>query len=354
MLLRQKAMLFWALLFPIILGLFFKLAFGNVGNTGKFEKIPVAVNEKLLEDKNFSSFINNMEEEDYFKVTKAADQKILDQDDKLVAYIESRDQIITRKSGIKETIVESIVNAYNRQESMVMRILKENPRADLARVLDVENHVKDISYKNMDPVNTYFYTLMGMQVIYGYIWGLYVVYQYEANLSITAKRNLVSPIKKRTGLAASILVAWIINLSISLFFLFYLKQILGVNFGGQLLPILGLIGLAALTGVSLGSFLGVCNKGNIEFKIGIGISATMLMSFLAGMMNAQMKVIIQKSAPIINRINPVALITDAAYSLYYYASMDRYYGNIACLSLVTLVLILATLLLMRGKQYDSL
>ena len=40
-LLRQRDMLFWALVFPIVLGIFFKLAFGGISDNWKFKTIGV-------------------------------------------------------------------------------------------------------------------------------------------------------------------------------------------------------------------------------------------------------------------------------------------------------------------------
>ncbi|MBQ1680722.1 MAG: hypothetical protein II067_00735 [Agathobacter sp.] len=40
---RDKANTFWILLFPIILGSFFKIAFGNLGASENISTIPVAI-----------------------------------------------------------------------------------------------------------------------------------------------------------------------------------------------------------------------------------------------------------------------------------------------------------------------
>lgn len=78
-LLRQRAMLFWALIFPIVLGVFFKLAFGNITEMDKFKTIDVAVNENLMKDENFKRFMKEMEDEEYFHVTEAKDKDVLDE-----------------------------------------------------------------------------------------------------------------------------------------------------------------------------------------------------------------------------------------------------------------------------------
>lgn len=353
-LLRQREMVFWALVFPIILGLFFKLAFGNIMADSKFETINVAVNEDLLENQYFKIFLDQMEEEKYFKLTKAKDGNILASDSDVKAYIASMDKIYTKKSGLDESIVETIMNVYLQKSSLIGRLMAKDPTTDLTKFLDIEDHIEDVSRKNMDPVNTFFYTLLGMTTIYGYMWGMYVIYQYEANLSVNAKRNTVAPTKKSLTLGAATLASWLINFSINLIFIFYLDKILAVDFGDKFALIVLLSVLSSLTGVVYGIFLGVSNKLSLNVKQGLGIATTMLMSFLAGMMVPDMKIIIAENLPLLGKINPVTLITDAVYSLYYYDSSQRFMENIVYLSLVTLVLGALSLYFMRGKEYESL
>lgn len=80
----------------------------------------------------------------------------------------------------------------------------------------------------------------------------------------------------------------------------------------------------------------------------------MLWSFLAGMMQSDIKILIERNAPIINKLNPVALITDAMYSLYYYNTLDRFYENIIYLLGITVFFIIGMFFFMRGKKYESL
>ncbi len=353
-LLRQRPLLFWSLIFPIIMGLFFKLAFGNITENMKFKTVDVAVNTNLMEDANFKSFMDEMEKEKYFKVRTASSEDILDEDKDVKVYIKSTDKIYTKKSGISETIVETIMNAYSQKSSMISKVMMKNPRTDISKILGVENHIEDVSRKNMDQVNTFFYTLLGMTTIYGYMWGLFVSFQYEANLSTNGKRNAVAPTKKSVMLSASILVSWIINFAITIIFIAYLKYALGVGFGNRSLEIIELAALGSLCGVSFGILIGVSNKASLDTKVGMGIAITMLMSFLAGMMISDMKIIIAEHAPIVNKINPVAIITDAVYSLYYYDSSARFGNDMVNLLVLTVVFMGASLVFMRGKEYESL
>lgn len=353
-LLRNKSLIFWSLIFPIVLGVFFKLAFGNLSTSNQFNTIPVGVNEELLKDDSFKKFIDNMEKENYFEVHISKDDSIVNDKD-ISCYIKSEDEIITKTSGANQSIVESIMNSYKQNKEMIAKVLSKNPNIDISKILEVDDHIKNISKTNMDSVNVYFYVLLGMQVLYGYSWGLEVIYQYEANLSVAAKRNSIAPVNKKISLIASLLVAWIINCLIVLFTMFILNKVFKIDFGGEILPLVGLILVGGLTGVSFGTFLGVSNKASMEVKGGLGIGITMLLCFLSGMMIDRMKLIIEENIPFLNRINPVTLFTDAIYSLYYYNSMDRYFNNLIYLIFITLILMILTFFfLIRGKQYDSL
>ena len=72
------------------------------------------------------------------------------------------------------------------------------------------------------------------------------------------------------------------------------------------------------------------------------------------MMGITLKYVIDKNIPIINKINPISMITDGFYSLYYYNSLNRYYFNIISLLIVSTILIIISILSLRRQQYDSI
>lgn len=353
LLVRKKALLFWSMVFPIILGFLFKLAFGGLVESEQFKRIDVSYEEGIKDDSYFWTFLNQLDEEGYFNLTPARDNKLLEEG-KVKVHIVNKDQLLTKKSGLEETVVETIINQYLQKESTIKNIWEIAPGAKLDEALKLDDYIEDASRANMNFINTYFYSLIGMQAIYGYMWGLEVMYMYEANLSTLAKRNAISPTKKGKSLLASLLSAWIINILVLLVNVLVQKYAFKVDFGNRILELGGLLSIAALNGVCLGGLIAVSNKRSVDTKIGIGISISMFLSFLAGMMFSRMKLIVERYFPIANRLNPVNLVTDGLYSLYYYGSLDRYMENVYWLSGVTLFFLLATFYIIRGKKYDSL
>ena len=88
-LLKNKAMLFWSLIFPFVLGTFFQLALGNVGEAFEMEVIPVAVvdNQYYQEDKILKEVISSLSKENENQlfntvyVDESEAQKLLDNEE---------------------------------------------------------------------------------------------------------------------------------------------------------------------------------------------------------------------------------------------------------------------------------
>jgi ABC-2 type transport system permease protein len=106
--------------------------------------------------------------------------------------------------------------------------------------------------------------------------------------------------------------------------------------------------------MSLGILVGVSNKKSEDAKIGILVSVTMACSFLAGMMFLQMKYIVAENVPLLAKINPVNMITDGLYSLYYYDTFDRYLYNVFSLIVFSVIMIGLSYNFIRRKKYDSI
>jgi ABC-2 type transport system permease protein len=80
----------------------------------------------------------------------------------------------------------------------------------------------------------------------------------------------------------------------------------------------------------------------------------MFFSFLSGMMGITMKYVIDKNIPIINKINPAAMITDGFYSLYYYDTLNRYFFNVISLVVFSSVLLGISSIVLRRQKYDAI
>ena len=136
--------------------------------------------------------------------------------------------------------------------------------------------------------------------------------------------------------------------------LIYLIYGLGVEFGHQIGYIALLIAIGSFTGISIGNLISCIFKGSENTKTSISTAISMLCSFFAGMMVIDMKYLVLEYCPLLAYMNPVSLITDALYSLYYYTTYDRYFFNLFCLMIIGILFSFISIIYMRRKQYDSI
>ena len=77
-------------------------------------------------------------------------------------------------------------------------------------------------------------------------------------------------------------------------------------------------------------------------------------AFLSGMMFVDMKYLVAKKVPILQYINPVNLVSDSFYSLYYYDDFNRFNLNITILLIMTVILCVVSYLGLRRRTYASI
>lgn len=367
-LLKNKFMIFWTLIFPLVLATFFHLAFAGLSQDEAFAPVRIAVidNPSYQAEEGFVSLIKETSKKNKNQVFNTtyvknqAEAKMLLEENKIAGYylVEEKIDIVVKKSGMDQTIMKYVVDNYYQTSSIVQNIYKFNPAAfKESLITDIDkdgNYFKDASQSNVDVTVIYFYTLIGMVCLYGGFFGIYAVKDTEANLSTRAARITIAPTHKMKNLFISLLAGLIVQYTENLILFAYLIFGLGIAFGSQVPYILLLMLLGTIAGITMGMLIGVSNRKGDGAKTGILLAVTMTCSFLAGMMMVQMKYIVAAYAPLLAKINPVSMITDALYSLYYYTTLDRYLYNCMSLLLFSIVMLGCSYIFIRRKKYDSI
>ena len=375
---RNKALLFWTFIFPIILGTFFKLAFSNIENSEELKTIDIAVIDSDNYQNNviFKDALLELSKEPKLfnlKVTDLNNAKKMLEDNKISGYLtfeQGAVDITINRNGINETIIKYVVDEIQSESviinDLVNRALSEenNKHKPInyekiyqeALSISQDNAIKlnNISNSNLSYTMIEYYTLIAMSALYGALISMFIINKTNPTTHSVGKRISVSSISKSSLIISGLLASYIVQL-IGLATLFgYTIFALKVDYGSKILPVIFLGMIASFAGLSLGIFIASMLKTNENTKTGILISLTMLFCFLSGMMGITMKYVIDKYVPIINKINPASMITDGLYSLYYYNTLDRYYFNIISLIIFSLVLILISLNRLRRQKYDSI
>ena len=181
-----------------------------------------------------------------------------------------------------------------------------------------------------------------------------MLFRSQGNLSDQAARINMVPVRKMKLFISSLLAALTVQYLSILLLIAYLNFILKISFGSQI----GYILLAGLTGsvmgVAIGAFIGAVSKLGEGIKTAFLIAISMICSFFSGLMVGDIKYLANKAFPLLSRLNPANLVSDAFYALYYYDTYARYWTNIGLQLLLTAILFLVIFLAIRRRRYASL
>lgn len=369
-LLKNKSMLFWSLIFPFVLGTFFKMALGNVGESFEMGIIPIAIvdNQYYRENNVLKEVISSLSKEDenqLFKteyVTKNKAQELLDNEE-IDGYIllneDDKPQMVVKTNGINQTVIKSVLDQYYQMSSATNQMLGYNPEilhnGILENLYEEKNYIKDDSNEKIDFSINYFFTLIAMTCLYGSLIGLEVIKDCEANLSKKGARMCMAPVNKFKIVLTGLFAGYIIQLVALVLLFLYLIYVFKVNFGNQILPTVVLSVVGCLAGTSLGTFIGVSNRKTEGFKVGVLISVIMSCCFFSGMMGViDIKAFFDEKFPLFAKVNPINIITDGLYSLFAYDNLNVYYDCLTRISIFSLVLIALSFVFIRRKKYDSI
>lgn len=364
---RAKEMMFWALGFTIILGTLFYAAFGNIYESGKFTAIPVAVvTEK--EDKSFDELLNALSDGDdallsvqYMDSSKA--YEMLEEGEIEMAVIVGEKislRIASSSDSVSVSIVSSVIDEYTSKTSIITEIAKTNPenldKAIKALSVDITNAITEhkLTDANMNGYTDYFFNLIAMGIMFGSTFGLYVALHSQGNLSALGARRCVSPTKKTVSALADNLAAVVLVFGCSVGTIIYVKFVLGVDLGNRFLLFFPTAFVASLMSVSLGYVVGSIGKLSEKAKEGILLVFTLFGGFLSGLMASSMRQLIEESAPIVNRINPAAVLADSFYALAVCPNYDRYVRNLTTMLVMTAIFTTFGIVSSRRKKYASL
>lgn len=367
--LRTRTILFWVLAFPLLLGTLFNATFGGaMERADGLKTIPLALVTKedaqgalnFLTITKELAYQNGKKMFEVFEVSKEEGEQLLDQEKVSGIIINADDrELIVSESSFETSILKQFLDEYLRTQNFLTDIMTNHPEVTSQAVSSIqnsENFIKTVSLKgnDIDGLIQYFYALMAMACLFGSYLGLANARDIQANLSTNAARRCISPSPKVTLVCADSLAALTIHF-IGLMILYgYLRYILGVPIGEQIVPFIAICLLGSVIGILLGQFIGIACRSSEAAKEGIATSVSLAMSFLSGLMISNMKDVVQKNIPIINAINPAALITDAFYSLSVFDDYSRYYKSLISLIVISAILLIASIILVRREKYESI
>jgi ABC-2 type transport system permease protein len=371
-LIRDRQMVFWTFLYPLLLATLFSMAFANLTSGQAFTGIPVAVvnNAAYQQDAALQKALAAVSDSQNAKAGDALFQLTLRdqaqaeadlQNNKIKGYlfVENGLQVVVKESGLDQSILKEFADSYLQTGSAYATISRAKPQAPGSGLLApaaAQDYLVETAPGKAPPDKTliYFYSLLAMASLFGGFWGKKEISDSQADLSAQGARFNVSPVSKLKALGYSLCAAITIQFLSLLLLVAYLSLVLKVNFGDQLSFVLLTCLAGSATGVAYGALIGAVIRKNESLKSVALIGVSLLLSYFSGMMVPSVKYTVTHTVPVLAYINPANLITDALYSLYYYSSPARFYGNIGLLFGFSVVFYLIVFAVTGRQKYASL
>lgn len=362
--LKTKSAIIWTFLFPLALGTFMYMSFGNIfEDDAIFKAIDVAV-VKNTDNESFESMLDILSEDGEDKMLNVsymseedAKKAVTDEDVSGIIYIDEPIKLSLLTSSYEGTVLKTIVDEYLKQEKVLTDIAVKNPanlEAALDNLVDSKSFIekKTMSDGNQDVYTNYFYAIFAMSCLFASFGALEKICNIQANVSALGMRRCVSPNHKIITILAEFLSMLVVQFVIEVIVLIYFN-IIGVDFGNKYLPMLGILFFGSCIGISIGIIVGTITKLNYNMKNGICILIGMVLSVMADLVAMGVKHSIENTLPIVNRINPAALIVDSFYALNIYDTYDRYILNMTTMGGLSILLLFISFLILRRNRYES-
>lgn len=365
---RDKTSMFWALFFPLILATLFEVSFGHMNDNLDCIETAVVMEKDSEGAKAFYTFLEGVQDEDkdLIHITKMnkekAQKKLKDGDIFGIYYLSDETKLNVTGTGVEESILQSLMEGYDSQKNFLETVMKEKPEKAKEAIAQVAGGVieqdvaKEVSLsgKKVDGMIQYFFSAVAMACMFGCFLGLDVATHLQANIKAVAARRCVSSTSKMKMALVDIIMVFVVDYLAVLLLLAYLVFGLGKDFGNQTGQVLLITFAGCMMGAAMGLLIGSVGSWSEDIKVVLMLVVSLGGSFLSGLMISGIKGLIEQYCPIINRINPASLITDAFYSVAVYNDPTRYQRDVITMFSMAAVFIIGAVLMTRRVRYDSI
>lgn len=358
----------WTLIFPIVLATVFNFMFEPMRSTGSVEAVDVAVvADDAWEDSPFSQVVDTLSEagEPLLAVHPVAGEKeardLLAEGSVAGAYVvdaagestatpsasaAGAPRIILAPAGsgtssdasydINRAILESVATSYLQRVALIEDLAAHDPAA-LSDPTTVQNalglgvSVREVSLTNAQPDSMvrFYYALLGMASIFAAQLAGESVWRLQPTSSAAGARRAVSGTSRMRLLIPTIGACWAVSTTFLAIAFGYICLTAHIDFSGR--EGLCLVGIAAssLLSCGIGALVGALpGRMGSDSRRGILTALTCLLSLFAGLYGEPTMELADTVAhvfPAATWLNPVCLIRDLFYTVYYYDTLVPLY-----------------------------
>ncbi len=330
---RSKGFIFWTIMFPVLLAIFYKIAFANLFIM-EITSIEVGVEKgsKLIEIFETIDIIDIVELD---SVDEMGDLNIAVGDD-LSLYVKNQ--------GMNATIVKSIVDQI--VEMQELRIPIENYDFTIDYIVHRDSEV--------NPMIISFYSLIAMSTFYAAFSGTSTMANSSAEFSYVGIRKDVSSLRRLYFILPSMIGEIILNFVLNVLLLLFIQYSLNISLVTDWGYTIVILLIGNVFGASFGMVFGSLNIKNYLLKESIVRTFMLVMAALGGMMSPDVKILVDSKFPLVNILNPIGQVADNLFRVNTLGITSRLNEAFVILGVYTLVALAISSFLMRRVKHDSI
>ena len=266
---------------------------------------------------------------------------------------------------VNRAILESVATSYLQSEALIEELATHDPVAlsdptTIENALGLSVSVREVSLTHAQPDSMvrFYYALLGMASIFAAQLGGESVWHLQPTSSAAGARRTVSSTSRKHLLIPTIGACWAVSTTFLAIAFGYICLTAHIDFSGR--EGLCLVGIAAasLLSCGIGALVGALpGRMGSDSRRGILTALTCLLSLFAGLYGEPtMKLAdtIAQALPAATWLNPVCLIRDLFYTVYYYDTLVPFSLRLAACAGIAAVLLAVSAACMRRSAHEHL
>lgn len=266
---------------------------------------------------------------------------------------------------VNRAILESVATSYLQSEALIEELATHDPVAlsdptTIENALGLSVSVREVSLTHAQPDSMvrFYYALLGMASIFAAQLAGESVWHLQPTSSAAGARRTVSSTSRMRLLIPTIGACWAISTTFLAIAFGYICLTAHIDFSGR--EGLCLVGIAAssLLSCGIGALVGALpGRMGSDSRRGILTALTCLLSLFAGLYGEptmELADTIVQALPAATWLNPVCLIRDLFYTVYYYDTLVPFSLRLAACAGIAAVLLAVSAACMRRSAHEHL
>ncbi|WP_417037299.1 ABC transporter permease [Collinsella stercoris] len=266
---------------------------------------------------------------------------------------------------VNRAILESVATSYLQSEALIEELATHDPVAlsdptTIENALGLSVSVREVSLTHAQPDSMvrFYYALLGMASIFAAQLAGESVWHLQPTSSAAGARRTVSSTSRMRLLIPTIGACWAVSTTFLAIAFGYICLTAHIDFSGR--EGLCLVGIAAasLLSCGIGALVGALpGRMGSDSRRGILTALTCLLSLFAGLYGEptmELADTIAQALPAATWLNPVCLIRDLFYTVYYYDTLVPFSLRLSACAGIAAVLLAVSAACMRRSAHEHL